>query len=100
MIVHCRRAPFDVYIGRPAAGKDWGYGNPFEIDIHGTREEVIAKFDCWLGTGESHGVANATGPRRQWILAHLAELKEKTLGCWCSPLACHGHVLERRANET
>lgn len=40
---------------------------------------------------------------RHWIerqpdlMGDLHELKGKTLGCWCAPLACHGDVLAELA---
>jgi len=80
-VVHCKKDKFDVYIGR---GSKWG--NPFVIGKDGTREEVIAKYELYL-------MDNAR------LLADLHELKNKTLGCWCSPQACHGDILERLANE-
>lgn len=72
--------PFDVYIGRPSK-----WGNPFRIGPDGTRAEVIAKYEAWLDTQPA-------------LLAALPELAGKRLGCWCSPLPCHGDVLVRRAN--
>ncbi len=86
-------AAYDVYIGRPAAGQPWGYGNPFEIGRDGRRAEVIWKHGQWLRTGETFGCAAATEERRQWVLDHLADLKGKVLACWCRPLACHGDTL-------
>ena len=74
-VVHCKREPYDVYIGRPSK-----WGNPFLIGKDGTREEVTEKY-------------------RQFILKHpqliedLYELKGKVLGCWCAPNSCHGDVL-------
>lgn len=79
-VVHCKRAPFDVYIGRPGP-----WGNPFQIGRDGTRAEVIAKFEASL-TDEQRERA-----RR--------ELRGKVLGCWCAPQPCHGDVLARIANE-
>ena len=35
-VVHCKRAPFDIYIGRPSK-----WGNPFVIGRDGNREQVI-----------------------------------------------------------
>jgi len=79
-VVHCKsRIPFDVYIGRPS---EWG--NPFEIGVDGSREEVIAKYETWF----------LQQPR---LLAKVSELKGKTLACWCAPLACHGDVLAKYA---
>jgi hypothetical protein len=74
-VVHCKKEPYDIYIGRPSK-----WGNPFSIGPDGSRQEVIEKY-------------------RQFILNHpqliedLHELKGKTLGCWCKPLSCHGDVL-------
>lgn len=93
---------YDIYIGRPRVGAHWGYGNPFEIGVDGTRAEVIAKFRDWLRTGENAGNGKATEERRQWILTHLEEVAEKTvlLGCFCgSNLRCHGDELIALADE-
>jgi hypothetical protein len=69
-----------VYIGRPSP-----WGNPFKIGADGTREDVIAKYTAWIQT-QPH------------LLAALPTLKNKTLGCWCKPQACHGDVLARLAD--
>ena len=74
-VVHCKREPYDVYIGRPSK-----WGNPFEIGRDGTREQVIEKFREYL-------ISN------QVLMRDLSELRGKTLGCWCKPEACHGDVL-------
>ena len=74
-VVHNKRDDFDVYIGRPSK-----WGNPYMMGRDGTREEVIEKYRVWLFTNEG-------------LLADLHELKGKRLGCWCSPLPCHGDVL-------
>lgn len=74
-VVHCKRASYEVYIGRPSK-----WGNPFEIGRDGTREEVIEKYRTWI-------VAQPE------LMAALPELRGKVLGCWCAPKACHGHVL-------
>lgn len=79
MVVHCRRAPFDVYIGRPSK-----WGNPFAIGPD-SRAVVIEKYRAWI----------VTQPE---LMAALDELRGKTLGCWCSPQACHGDVLVELAN--
>ncbi len=74
-VVHCKRAPYDVYIGRPSK-----WGNPFTIGDHGTRTEVIEKY-------RTHIEKNPN------LMNALVELRGKTLGCWCKPKACHGDVL-------
>lgn len=78
-VVHCKAKPYDVYIGRPS---EWG--NPFVIDKDGTREEVIAKYETWL-------------LQQPELLAKVSTLKNKILGCFCKPAACHGDVLVKYA---
>lgn len=86
-VVHCKREPYDVYIGR---GSMWG--NPFShllvskasfrVD---SRDEAISAYAEWIKTQPE-------------LLAALPRLKGKTLGCWCAPRACHGDVLARLAD--
>lgn len=76
-IVHCRKEDFDVFIGRPSQ-----WGNPFKIGIHGTREEVVAKYREWILNGDG-----------QYLLDEIDDLYGKTLGCYCKPEDCHGDVL-------
>lgn len=80
-VVHCRKEPYDVYIGR---GSKWG--NPFIIGVDGNREEVIRKYARWI-LKEKH------------LMDSLEELRGKILGCWCKPKACHGDVLVRLLEE-
>ena len=79
-VVHCKKEKYDVYIGRPSK-----WGNPFEIGVHGNREEVIQMYKDWI-------------IKQPELLMQLNELKGKTLGCWCKPYACHGDVLIELAN--
>jgi len=80
-VVHCKREPFDIYIGR---GSIWG--NPFRIGPDGTRAEVIAKYRAWL----------QTQPHLLWL---LPTLRGKVLGCYCAPQACHGDTLAELAEK-
>lgn len=80
-VVHCKKEKHDVYIGR---GSIWG--NPFVIGQDGTREEVIKQYMDYLLT-------------RPELILKIKDLKGKVLGCWCSPLACHGDVLAHLANN-
>ena len=91
MVVHCRNADFDVYIGRRCLGMpegvEVGWGNPFVVRTDGEREATVRKYEAWLLS--------------QPELCERArrELKGKVLGCWCAPHLCHGHVLARVANS-
>ena len=87
-VVHCKRAPYDVYIGRPSI-----WGNPFshlstetlaQFKV-ATRDEAVARYREYIRT-------------RPELLARLPELKNKTLGCWCHPQACHGDILAELAD--
>lgn len=81
-VVHCKKAEFDVYIGRPGP-----WGNPFVVGEHGTREEVVEQYAEWL-LEQPELVAKAK-----------EELKGKILGCWCAPKLCHGDILAEIVNE-
>ena len=75
-VVHCKRAKYDVYVGRPSK-----WGNPFTIGRDGTRAQVIAKYRAWILTQPA------------LVEAARRELRGKVLACWCAPLACHAEVL-------
>lgn len=55
------------------------YGNPFVVGRHGTREEVVRRFEC-----------------EAMPLMNLEPLRGKDLVCWCSPLLCHGEPIMRK----
>ena len=52
LVVHCRKAPFDVYVGRASAGAPkgdaCGWDNPFTLRHEGERAVGIANFGAWL----------------------------------------------------
>ena len=91
-VVHCKREPFDVYIGR-GRGSKWG--NPFTHKQGrtlarfrvATVEEALEKYEAWLRSQPE-------------LMAALPELRGRVLGCWCKPGPCHGDVLARLADET
>lgn len=94
-VVHCKKEPYDVYIGRPSK-----WGNPFPIRLRmapdgfsdspnyglgDSREESIQKYKEWIQS-------------KPELLAALPELKGKVLGCWCHPHPCHGDILAELAD--
>ena len=92
-VVHCLKAPYDVYIGRglcPHTKNRSVWANPFTLAaLHTTadREDVVRRYEQFV----------RTNPR---LLARLHELEDKVLGCWCEPgQACHGQVLIRLVEE-
>ncbi len=79
-VVDKRDYPCDIYIGRPSK-----WGNPFIIGRDGNREECIKKYSDWIND-QLHPIAD------------LHELRGKVLGCFCTPLKCHGDVLVSLVN--
>ena len=90
LVVHCKKAKYDVYIGRgrcPKTGKPSPWGNPFVLGVDGDREEVLIKYENWLRNN-------------QVLLRRLHELDGQTLGCWCKPkFSCHGDILIKIRKE-
>ena len=89
-VVHCQKAEYDVYIGRPTPENNFEktkWGNPFKIGRDGTREEVLQKYREWISNQPE-------------LLNDLHELRGKTLGCWCKPDNCHGDTLASLADAT
>jgi len=81
--VHCKQAPYDVYIGRsmPNGERDLGWGNPFIIGRDGDRKQVVAKFREWFSK------------QPKLIERAKRELHGRILGCWCKENEeCHGDV--------
>jgi hypothetical protein len=76
-----------VYIGRRHGGE---WGNPFEVGRHGTREEVIWKYEDWMRS------RMRTDPA---LRERVRGLYGKTLACHCVPKRCHGEVLVRLCTE-
>lgn len=74
-VVHCKRSPYHVYIGRPSK-----WGNPYHYPRDGTLGEVLELYRRHV----------LTSPE---LVAALPELKGKVLGCWCAPNPCHGDIL-------
>lgn len=81
LVVHCKRQPHDVYIGRPSK-----WGNPFTVAEHG-RGTALELYAQWIRT------------QPDLLVAAKRELRGKVLGCWCKPRECHGDILAEIANE-
>jgi hypothetical protein len=98
-VVHVKVSPYDMYIGRRFGGATphAHFGNPFSHKtgtlasvVLETREAAVNAYRQWL-LGEAY--EHVEPVRRRWILNNLHLLKDKVLGCYCKPLACHGDVL-------
>ena len=85
--------PYDVYIGNfvrfhPEKYPQTKWGNPYSkyLKKYG-REKVI----------EMHREYIMNKPELLELIP--IELKDKRLGCWCKPEACHGDVLAKLADK-
>lgn len=77
--------PYDVYIGRSRSGEPPNvWANPYALDERG-REVCILRY--------------LEHVQRTKLYQRAHELKGLRLGCFCSPLACHGHILAELALE-
>lgn len=89
-VVHCKSGePYDVYIGRGSP-----FGNPYShkegtqaLWVVDTREDAIRLYEEWLRA------------QPELMAKVKKELRYQTLACFCKPLACHGDVLLKIANE-
>jgi RNA recognition motif-containing protein len=80
-VVHCKKANYDVYVGRPSV-----WGNPFVIGRDGDKADRIRKYRAWI-MGQPELVARAK-----------QELRGRVIACWCKPEACHGDILAEIAD--
>lgn len=86
-VVHCKKTPFDVYIGRSQNLIRGKWGNRFtNRPLAGT----IAMY-------HAASIEDAIAKHRHWLLRQPAlmndlvpELRGRVLGCWCKPGLCHG----------
>ena len=101
-VVHCKKSPFDLYIGRK--NTKYHFGN---IASHQTgtlapirvqsREEAIKAFEDWL---DGKAYQEIEPERRKWIIKRIPTIPQDfTLGCWCSPQDCHGRILKEKIEE-
>ncbi len=89
----------NVYIGRRGVvfidnkrypQNDSIWCNPYKIGKDGDRDEVIAKYEIYIRNKLE---------KEPMMKEELKKLKNKNLGCWCSPDKCHGDVLLKILNE-
>jgi hypothetical protein len=84
-IVNCRKEKYDIYIGRPST-----FGNPFTIGRDGDRKKVINLFSSYFYNRLDYDID---------FKIKIKELRGKTLGCYCKPLACHGDIIAEYLNK-
>lgn len=80
-VVNIRRDQFDVKIDRTSV-----FGNPYKIDLQRgmDRDYVIHLYKVYF-------LDRIAKDRK--FKEMVVSLRGKRLGCWCSPLPCHGDVI-------
>lgn len=86
--VNIKKNKYDVYIGRGSI-----YGNPYtHLTLQNTkaqyqtksRDESIQKYKEYFYNKLETDIE---------FLDNVLLLKDKTLGCYCKPLPCHGDII-------
>jgi hypothetical protein len=91
-VVHFKKDPFDIYIGRMQGGRynKWAYPKELRESFpKGTpRKKIVDAYEEYLLSNEE-------------LMNSLCELKDKVLGCWCKNegggggKSCHGDILAK-----
>lgn len=78
-----RKQPCEIYVGRTLRGHtSTGWHNTHTMAGNSLKSRLTAVTRYFDGL-----VLDAQ------LMGRLEELKGKSLGCWCAPKLCHGHVL-------
>lgn len=89
-----KRGAYGIYIGRGSP-----LGNPYIIGKHGTRDEVIDKYETYL----KEKVEN-NDKKIITALEGIAELSQHYEGvnliCFCKPQKCHGDIIKNLVQES
>ena len=82
-ITEWQESPDTLYIGRKTRTFERSkWANPFRLsEFDWNREHCLALYEKYA--------------RRTELYDQLHELANKEIGCWCDPLPCHGHVLQK-----
>ena len=82
-VVNKRTHSFDISIGRDS---EWGNPFPMKNKSQEERDIVCDEFEKYYAEKE------------MW--RNIWQLKNKTLGCYCKPLRCHGDFLAKEADDS
>jgi len=95
LVVHCKRAKYDIYIGRPSI-----LGNPFSHKAGTLAKYKVANvqeaIDCFRAYAEARMEQDTV------YVAAIRACRGKVLGCWCKiegDEPCHGDVIVELAEN-
>lgn len=96
-VTNIRYQDYDVYIGRAGHDQDGYFGNPVIRD-----EKCFVCSETHTKPGETIECYRAYFQYRISIddefLQKIQSLKDKKLGCFCKPHACHGDIISEYLN--
>lgn len=76
--------PYDVYCGRAGRGQDGYFGNPFKLEPNQARGTTLSYFKSYFYDRLEKDI----------VFKHrVLQLKDKVLGCFCKPHACHCDII-------
>lgn len=84
-IVNLYKESYDVYIGRAGKGQDGYFGNPIRLKSDESRGSTLEKYKEYFYNRLQND---------KEFKEKIHSLKDKTLGCFCKPNACHGDIIK------
>jgi hypothetical protein len=89
-VVHFKKDPYDIYIGRLPNGEfnKWAYPKELRdtFSEETPRKEIVEAYENYLLKNDD-------------LMDSLPELMYKTIGCWCKGISgkgsCHGDILKK-----
>lgn len=89
-VVHCKKEPYDVYIGRPSP-----FGNPYSNEFDTLAEFKVKNRTEAIKAYRKYAEDKMKSDPEFALL--VRGLQAKVLGCWCKPKKCHGDILAELA---
>jgi len=116
-VVNARRILFDVFIGRASSYRAVRHNHSV---VRSSTENILRSTEGYFGNLHPIGwcnVCKCNHDRLGCLEAYtnsfaqrvkndpefreaIESLRGQTLGCFCSPMACHGHVIQAHLNKT
>lgn len=84
-IVNIKKEKYDVYIGRSNDPTKGYFGNPFSLSYFNYNRKQCLTWYAHYFLGRML--------IDEYFRKKVEDLKDKTLGCFCKPLLCHGDII-------
>lgn len=84
-VVNLYKEPYDVYIGRKGRGHDGYFGNPIVLKVGEPKGSTLIAYREYFYKRITED---------SLFRSNILSLRDKTLGCFCKPNACHGDIIK------